>query len=88
MSIDANRAIGNWRNGRTFYVPKIAETSNASQTEARAIERNFRGEAGLPRGIRTPDRRLRRPMLYPTELWAVRDGGDKTSLPAGLAVTR
>lgn len=25
---------------------------------------------GLPRGIRTPDRRLRRPMLYPTELWA------------------
>src|SRR5260363_428855 len=25
---------------------------------------------GLPRGIRTPDRRLRRPMLYPAELWA------------------
>ena len=24
-----------------------------------------------PRGIRTPDPRLRRPLLYPTELWAL-----------------
>src|SRR4051794_9996886 len=26
-----------------------------------------------PRGIRTPDPRLRRPMLYPAELWALRN---------------
>src|SRR6056297_2540537 len=25
---------------------------------------------GVPTGIRTPDTRLRRPLLYPTELWA------------------
>ena len=24
---------------------------------------------GVPKGIRTPDRRLRRPLLYPAELW-------------------
>ncbi len=27
-------------------------------------------EDGAPRGIRTPDMRIRRPPLYPTELWA------------------
>ena len=26
--------------------------------------------SGVPTGIRTPDTRLRRPLLYPTELWA------------------
>ena len=25
---------------------------------------------GVPTGIRTPDTRLRRPLLYPAELWA------------------
>ena len=27
-------------------------------------------KSGEPIGIRTPDTRLRRPLLYPTELWA------------------
>ena len=27
-------------------------------------------QCGEPTGIRTPDARLRRPLLYPTELWA------------------
>ena len=26
--------------------------------------------SGVPKETRTPDRRLRRPLLYPTELWA------------------
>src|SRR6476620_2849007 len=34
---------------------------------------------GLPRGIRTPDPRLRRPMLYPTELWAEQNRIKKTA---------
>ena len=37
------------------------------------------GVAGLPRGIRTPDPRLRRPMLYPTELWAEQNRIRKTA---------
>ena len=33
---------------------------------------------GEPTGIRTPDTRLRRPLLYPTELWARKSGaGDE-----------
>ena len=43
-------------------------------------------ETGLPRGIRTPDPRLRRPMLYPTELWADRRSIiTERSEPAALA---
>ena len=34
---------------------------------------------GLPRGNRTPDPRLRRPMLYPAELWAAQK--HPTALP-------
>ena len=30
---------------------------------------NRRKKIGEPTGIRTPDTRLRRPLLYPTELW-------------------
>ena len=29
----------------------------------------FKKNSGEPTGIRTPDTRLRRPLLYPTELW-------------------
>ena len=29
---------------------------------------------GVPKGIRTPDRRLRRPLLYPAELWVQKNG--------------
>ena len=31
--------------------------------------RDRQKENGEPTGIRTPDTRLRRPLLYPTELW-------------------
>ena len=31
---------------------------------------------GVPEGIRTPDRRLRRPLLYPTELRAQNGAGE------------
>ena len=37
------------------------------------------GEAGAPEGIRTPDPRLRRPLLYPTELQALAAGGSNAS---------
>ena len=30
---------------------------------------------GEPTGIRTPDTRLRRPLLYPTELWTLKKNG-------------
>ena len=31
--------------------------------------RDRQNKNGEPTGIRTPDTRLRRPLLYPTELW-------------------
>ena len=31
--------------------------------------RDRQNKNGSPTGIRTPDTRLRRPLLYPTELW-------------------
>jgi hypothetical protein len=35
-------------------------------------------KGGAPRGIRTPDRRIRSPMLYPAELWAPVDRSECT----------
>ena len=35
----------------------------------KALKPASRKKTGEPTGIRTPDTRLRRPLLYPTELW-------------------
>ena len=36
---------------------------------AKSPEANASGLISVPKGIRTPDPRLRRPLLYPAELW-------------------
>ncbi len=43
---------------------------------------------GVPTGIRTPDTRLRRPLLYPTELWAQNMERKTGFEPATLALAR
>ncbi len=52
----------------------------AGKSEKLLPERYF---FGAPKGIRTPGTRLRRPLLYPTELWALNGLGDS---PQAFAV--
>src|SRR5260363_405423 len=67
VELNAPRGSGQYRYGADIgrHV-KIA--LNPATTGS--LRRVHPGMIGLPRGIRTPDRRLRRPMLYPAELWA------------------
>lgn len=44
--------------------PDLTDNSSISSSVQRIIKN------GVPRGIRTPDPKLRRLVLYPTELWA------------------
>ena len=52
---------------RGFFVP----TSSRSSLTVSLTEKFETTKVITPRGIRTPDRRIRNPMLYPAELWAL-----------------
>ena len=58
---------------------KVAERERQSTMDMQ-VRRRFSGGwgGGAPRGIRTPDRRIRSPMLYPAELWAPVDRSECT----------
>ena len=74
--------------------PRVCNPSpGGSSLAGRAADGNHSGMSGAPGGIRTPDPRLRRPMLYPTELqarWAltIHQRGGSSSLSYLRAGTR
>ena len=47
----------------------------------RTLDASRKGESGAPEGIRTPDPRFRRPVLYPAELPAPTSGPEPKSSP-------
>ena len=59
----AGKKGGRWGSNPRFPEPQ----SGALATELHPPSNN---RSGAPEGIRTPDPRLRRPLLYPTELQA------------------
>ena len=50
-------------------------------SEEVAANQGFARRAGVPEGIRTPDLRFRKPLLYPAELPGVSMGRLRTPLP-------
>ncbi len=63
---DSAQPLANRLKGLSFDEPPSGG-SNPSLRDAKKLS-NRRAFANVPGGIRTPDRRLRRPLLYPAEL--------------------
>jgi hypothetical protein len=61
------------------WVPPVGKCNNRTTEQwcCREVKCEGRG-SGLPSTIRTCDLRLRRPLLYPTELWAARRKTERT----------
>ena len=68
------------RSEETSAVPRLGSPTGANQASKPP---NFQASGvGAPGGVRTPDPRLRRPLLYPTELQARKVCGQRSAREA------
>ena len=75
-----------WRSTTELYPPHSSGSSPDIQDKQHITPAPPDLKLSAPGGIRTPDPRLRRPLLYPTELQA--QTGNQAIHPAGLLADR
>ena len=70
-----------WRANQLRYTHHILHNAGARPLIHGSPLRSFRDPVNVPEGIRTPDPRLRRPLLYPAELQTQKAGdGNRTHI--------